>query len=177
MRMGIGPFAYDRPVTIRGATRSCRALLAVAVLVVTACTVVGSDNASDTSDPGDGITIDAGVFAYSEQDSVSNETFVVTGAPDQAKVATALVAAGNRFMQVDQTGVEHADQAGVEAALDAGLYTPNYVSDPEVTPDGVELYVDCKGSIEEPMAQTFRKILRAELTSAGIRGRVRAVTY
>ena len=44
------------------------------------------------------------------------------------------------------------------------------------TADGVELYVDCKGSIEEPMARTFRTILREELEKAGVTGRVRAVT-
>jgi hypothetical protein len=57
-----------------------------------------------------------------------------------------------------------------------GLYTPNYVSDPRITRHGVQLYLDCKGAIEDPMAVTLRTILRQELLAADVHAHVKAVT-
>ena len=170
-----------RPPTAKRLPLAARVLICALALALSACSVgSGSQGGSGTTGNDtaakDGITIDADVFAYDESAGVSNETFVVSGATDQAAVVSALVKVGSRFMLVDQTGTEHHDQASLDDALVDDLYTPNYVSDPEVTKDGVELYIDCKGGIEDPMAQTFRTILREELTAAGIKAHVRAVT-
>jgi hypothetical protein len=120
------------------------------------------------------------VFTYQEDLGYSKETFVVTEAADDAAVVAAVVAAleraGDRFLRVDEEGVEHTD-ATMDQAYAAGLYTPNYVSDPEVTDAGVEMYLDCKGSIEDPMAETLRKVLREELEASGVRAHVRALTF
>ena len=157
------------------------ALLLLAVVGVSGCQVRllseprGTAPTVVQTDRGHGLTINADVFAYREDLGVSNEVFRVVSDSGEDKVVRALAAAGARFMLVDERGTEYRDEAGLESAAQADLYTPNYVSDPEVTPDGVELYVDCKGSIEEPMAATFRTILREELESAGVKGTVRAV--
>jgi hypothetical protein len=147
-------------------------LIAV-VLVLAGCASEDAGGEPPTDSP---ITIDPDVFTYQEDLGYSKETFVVTGGDDVLVVA-ALTRAGTRFMRVDETGVEHPDNAGAEQALEHDLYTPNYVSDPEVTEAGVEMYLDCKGSIEDPMAETLRKILREELEAAGLHAHVRAVTY
>lgn len=152
-----------------------RFLVAVAVVLVLAgCGSQEPAGGPSTKSP---ITIDPDVFTYQEDLGYSKEVFVVVGAEDDQVVVTALTRAGGRFMLVDETGEEHADSEGAEAALMAGLYTPNYVSEPEITEVGVELYLDCKGSIEDPMARTLRRILREELEAAGVRAHVRAVTY
>ena len=135
----------------------------------------GSSGASSIQHHSNGATIDADVFAYREDVGASNETFVLTGAADQVKAVAAVAEAGARFMRVDETGKEYPDDASLDAAYLSDLWTPNYVSDPRVTAEGVELYIDCKGSIEPPMVLAFRKILQEELDSAGVHGRVRAV--
>ena len=40
---------------------------------------------------------------------------------------------------------------------------PSYVSDPRVTPEGIEVYVDGGGAMDAPMAATLRRGLREEL--------------
>jgi hypothetical protein len=60
------------------------------------------------------------------------------------------------------------------SALEAGRYTPNYVAGLQITAEGVEMYLDCKGVIGQRMVSTLRQILREELEAAGIDGRVRA---
>lgn len=158
------------------------AVLAVAVLALSGCEVrllaepKGTAPTVVQTDRGHGLTIDADVFAYRDDVGTSNEVLRVVSDSGREEVVRALNAAGARFMLVDEQGTEYHDEAGVESAAANDLYTPNYVSDPKVTADGVELYVDCKGSIEEPMATTFRRILREELEAAGIRGAVHAVT-
>jgi hypothetical protein len=121
------------------------------------------------------VEIDADVFTYQEELGYSNENFLVSGARDVQSVVTGLEAAGRRFLLVDQTGVEHPDRESAVAAVEAGLFTPNYVADPQVTEVGVEMYVDCKGVIAPPMADKLRQVLREELEAAGIEGRVRAL--
>jgi hypothetical protein len=163
-------------------TAGAVAVLAVAVLALSGCEVrllaepKGTAPTVVQADRGHGLTIDADVFAYREDVGTSNEVLRVVSDSGREKVVRALGAAGARFMLVDERGTEYHDEAGLESAAANDLYTPNYVSDPEVTAEGVELYVDCKGSIEEPMATTFRRILREELEGAGIRGAVHAVT-
>ncbi|HEX7131223.1 MAG TPA: hypothetical protein VF228_01535 [Iamia sp.] len=113
------------------------------------------------------VTIDDDVFGFDGYHS--HESFVVTGrfAPDDA--LSALGKAAARFMLVDEEGTEHPDDEDVMTDLyDRGIYTPNYVATPRLEADGIHCYVDCKGSIEEPMAATFRRILREELSTAGI---------
>jgi len=171
------------------------AAMAILGLVVAGC---GKENASGSAVPGasvsstgapseeplptpapqapPAIVIDPDVFTYQEDLGYSNETFVVTGAEDDRVVVAALNRAAARFMRVDETGEEHFSDAGATAAYAAGLYTPNYVSDPKVTGRGVELYLDCKGAIEDPMAVTLRTILRQELEWAGVHAHVEAVT-
>jgi hypothetical protein len=156
-------------------------LVAALVASLCACGAIegagrtGSSGASSIQHHSNGATIDADVFAYREGIGASNERFVLTGAADQARAMAAVAKAGARFMRVDETGKEYPDDTSLDAAYLAGLYTPNYVSDPRVTAEGVELYIDCKGSIEPPMVLAFRKILQEELDSAGVFGRVRAV--
>ncbi|GAB3440202.1 hypothetical protein GCM10027517_14490 [Phycicoccus ginsengisoli] len=167
---------------MRGAPVRLAALLVVAVVCLSGCQVrllaepKGTAPVVVQTDRGHGLTIDADVFAYREDVGVSNEVLRVVSDSGEEKVVRALAAAGARFMMVDEHGREYQDEAALESAAEADLYTPNYVSDPKVTADGVELYVDCKGAVEEPMAATFRKVLREELEAAGIRGTVRAVT-
>ena len=92
----------------------------------------------------------------------SNETIVVSGGFSSEAGVAALARVANRLLLVDETGFEHATW---EAMVDAGdeFYTPNYVSDPEIRQAGIELYVDCKGEIPEPMRERFLHILREEL--------------
>lgn len=122
------------------------------------------------------IQIDPDVFTYQPATDMSLERFVVRDVDDEAPVLAALRRASDRFMAVDTNGVEHATEESLLAAVDAGADSPSYVSDPEVTPTGIEVYVDCKGVIEDAMAHTLREILREELTAAGYSGRVSAVS-
>ncbi|MDP3891250.1 hypothetical protein [Nocardioides sp.] len=122
------------------------------------------------------IEIEADVFDYDEDLGASYETFVVTTAFDVADLVPALHRAAQRFMLVDESGVEHPTfDAMIEGIGD--LYTPNYVSDPAVTPAGIQVYVDCKGVIETGMAATFRRILREELGAAVPQARVVAADF
>ena len=122
------------------------------------------------------IEIDADVFTYDEDEDYSKETFVVTGnfAPDV--VMDALGRAAERFMAVDENGVEH-DPTRLDEVYLSGVYTPNYVSKPEITSRGIRVYVDCKGAIDDEMAQALRRVLREELDATGVDARVSAVTY
>lgn len=121
--------------------------------------------------------IDPDVFTYQQDLDYSKETFVVTGASGSGIIVDALEKAARRFMQVDETGVEHTTNESLERAFEDDLYTPNYVADPKITDRGVQMYLDCKGAIADPMAEKLRDILREELESAGVDGRVSAVTY
>ena len=78
-------------------------------------------------------------------------------------------------MDVDTTGVEHLTEESMSVAVGAGADSPSYVSDPTLMGGGVEAYVDCKGVIEDAMAQTLRQILTEELDAVGYAGRVSAV--
>jgi hypothetical protein len=123
------------------------------------------------------IQIDPDVFTYQRDLDYSNETFVVTGTDETEAVVEALHRAARRFMRVDESGEEQVDDDAAQVAFESGLYTPNYCSDPAITETGVEMYLDCKGSIEDPMAMKLREILQQELDIANIDARVKAVTY
>jgi hypothetical protein len=106
------------------------------------------------------ITIDEDVFGWNEQFQSSNETFVVAGEFERSAVLRGLERAAHRFVTIDQDGYEHPD---MEAAAAAGRFTPSYVSDPEPTERGIQVYVDAKGGIDPPMADALRRVLREEL--------------
>ena len=87
-------------------------LVLVLVAALCACSpnerasLTGSSGTSSIQDRENGVRIDADVFAYREDVGTSNETFVLTGATDQASAVAAVARAGTRFMQVDKTGKE-----------------------------------------------------------------------
>jgi hypothetical protein len=118
------------------------------------------------------ITFDDGVFQCNDSTDSMAEYFVVISPAPTRSVVAAVRRASERFMLVDEDGHEHADEDAA-AAVRADLYTPNYVAEPKVTPDGVSGYVDCKGVIPEEMGATFRRIMREELESLGARALVR----
>ena len=121
------------------------------------------------------IQIDPDVFTYEPALDMSLERFLVRDVEDAGPVLTALTRASERFMDVDTTGVEHSSEKSMSAAVDAGADSPSFVSDPEVTKDGIEVYVDCNGVIEDSMALKLREILTEELAAVGYSGRVSAV--
>lgn len=122
------------------------------------------------------VHIDPLVFTYQPELDMSHERFVVTQVPDDGAVVAALLRASARFMDVDTDGVEHASYESMSAAVNAGADSPSYVSDPENTVRGIEVYVDCKGVIMDAMAATLRSILAEELAAAGYAGTVKPVT-
>lgn len=119
------------------------------------------------------LEIDSDVFTFQPELDLSRETFVVTEVSDSAPILAALQKAAERFMSIDHAGVEHETD---ESLLDGGEDSASDVSDPEVTGDGVQMYVDSKGYIPDPMAATMRAVLTEELAAVGYGGRVRAVS-
>jgi hypothetical protein len=120
------------------------------------------------------VLIDGDVFGFDEP---SAEYFVVVSPAPERAVADAVRRANQRFMLVDENGVEHADWDALDAASDAlgpddDLYTPNYAAEPTITAAGVEGYVDCKGGIELAMGVTMRRVLREELAALRAPARV-----
>ncbi|HET7303858.1 MAG TPA: hypothetical protein VFJ12_04810 [Segeticoccus sp.] len=122
------------------------------------------------------IEIDPDVFTYDEDLDYSKETFVVTGDFAPEVVLAALDRVSERFMTVDENGVEH-DPSRMDEVYLADLYTPNYVSDPQVTSRGIQVYVDCKGVVPDPMTLTLHRVLREELGAAGVEARIKAVSH
>lgn len=95
----------------------------------------------------------------------SSETFAVQAADDHS-VASALVAAGERFFLVGHDGETYADADAADLSENCPVH---YVSPPEVTEQGVKMYVDFGGSmVEEPMRTTLIAVLVEELTAAGV---------
>jgi hypothetical protein len=142
----------------------CLAIAAAAIALLAGCAVSDEPTATHV----DGVAIAPDVFATSADGEVANQTVLLTGTFGSATAAAALQSAGDRYMLVDETGVEHASVEAAQGALDQGLYTPNYVADPLITARGMELYVDTKGWIPEPMRLTFVRILGEELAAAGL---------
>lgn len=113
-----------------------------------------------------GIVIDDDV--YGEGTMSSNETIVVESDVPTEILVAALTAAADRMMRVGEDGNEYTD-ADAETVMANDIYTPNYVSDVTVDEDGrAELYLDCKGAIEPPMAERLRQVLREELPRHGV---------
>lgn len=139
--------------------------------------VSGSDPPSSVSDhdtlESNVIIIDPDVFSFLEEEGYSLETFAVTGDIDTAKVAQVLDSAANRFMLVDEQGVVHPTLESMEAA--GAISAASYVSDAEVTDQGVEVYIDCQGSIEDSVAAAFKSILVEVLKPVVAEARVVAV--
>jgi hypothetical protein len=120
------------------------------------------------------VQIDPLVLSYDEERGQSYESFMVVGGDTEAVVA-ALKRAARRFMQVDEQGIEH-DASDVP--MGDWLPAPSYCSDPALVDDGVEVYLDCQGSIEPEPEETLRRVLREELEAAGLDGvEVRAVPF
>jgi hypothetical protein len=139
------------------------AAVVLAVLMLATCSNGGTG----------GLRIAPDLFVSGEDGTASNEVVMLSGDFDVHAAVTALGQTAERIMLVDDKGTEYATEEDVEAAeqrYEPGyFYTPNYVADPEVLPDGIRLYVDCKGVIPPAMARTFQKILREELTRSGIK--------
>lgn len=113
------------------------------------------------------IEIAADVFAYDDDREVSNEKVIVVGAADREAARRALGAAGRWFMCVGADGRMYTD--GIpEAEPGEEIYTPNYASDVTLAQRGPWLYLDCKGYIAPPMAETLKRILVEELERAGV---------
>ena len=118
------------------------------------------------------ITIDPVLFDFDDSLGYSLETFVVTGDFDRPTVLSALARASERFLRVGQDGSEGLDP---EQAAAADIFVPSYVSDPRVTEQGIEIYVDGSGAMDAPMAATLRRVLREELEAVAVTARVIAV--
>jgi len=118
------------------------------------------------------ITIDSDLFDFDDSLGYSLETFVVTGDFDRSAVLDALGRASERFLGVGQDGSEDLD---AEEAAAADILVPSYVSDPRVTGQGIEIYVDGGGAMDAPMAATLRRVLREELEPVVAEARVIAV--
>jgi hypothetical protein len=93
---------------------------------------------------------------------------VVSEQPDVA--AAALIDAGFRFMNIDETGRELQDWEREHSEA----YTPNYVSDVFLTTEGPVMTVDVKGWLSRPMGRTMVDVLVEELVGRGLDARVTA---
>ena len=121
------------------------------------------------------ITIDPDVLTYDDERGFSLETFAVTGDFEPSVVVAALDAATERFMLVDKAGTVHADSDSIQAAEVTSA--ANYVSHAEVTERGVEIYIDCKGSVEDPVAVALRTVLAEVLGAVVSHAHVVAVRF
>ena len=75
------------------------------------------------------------------------------------RLALAVGKASRQFMNIDEHGNEVPDD---ELGL-TGDYTPNYVSDPHLSADGVSVQVDTKGFLTVPMGEALLRKLAEEL--------------
>ena len=122
------------------------------------------------------ITFDDDVFSYDDDHGYSYETFAVNGTFEPAVVVEALDSiAQPRLMLVDDDGILHADFDAIQAA--DVMSAANYVSDAQVTARGVEVYIDCKGAIEDVVAAAYRRVLTEVLDQAVGDAHVAAVRY
>ncbi|HUQ64028.1 MAG TPA: hypothetical protein VM121_09755 [Acidimicrobiales bacterium] len=117
------------------------------------------------------LDIASDAFVSAEDGWAPHEFVLLSGDFDNGVAVEALRRAGARFMLVDEEGREYPTEESLAAGTLEGpreLYSPNYVADPKILDNGIELYVDCKGVIPPPMAATFRRIVREELVRARI---------
>lgn len=119
----------------------------------------------------------------------SHETIVVESDAQPQRLRWALTKASQRMMKVGEDGKEYTDlpvfygpdrglrpgteselaELGVDLTGMDSVYTPNYVS--PITEDEIGnlgFYIDCKGGIEPPMGERFRRILLEEFRKEGI---------
>ena len=117
-----------------------------------------------------GVVIDADVYEERPDGWQFNETIEVTSDDSVDTLGTALEAAAERMMLVDETGREYAVEEEV-ALEEEGFpyYTPNYRSPVTVGADGsVRFYIDCKGAIEPDMPPISKIWRRACGTGPGL---------
>jgi hypothetical protein len=89
---------------------------------------------------------------------------------DTDKAAAALRAASPRLMRVNERGQE----VDLEASPDE--YTPGYVSEVDVTNEGLEIYVDTDGELPKAMADAMLRIVVEELVAANVTAHVTAAS-
>ena len=95
---------------------------------------------------------------------------------DPQAAAAALHRVSNAFYSVSEDGrlltpeQFEAETMGVEPGTEP--YTPNYVGDVEVLPDGALIYVDTKSMLFPPMARTMMRLIIAELERTGTSARI-----
>jgi hypothetical protein len=99
-------------------------------------------------------------------------TFLVVS-DDLHKAASALQAAGHRFLAVTQEGEELPDW---EQARSGDSGTPNSVSPVQHVADGVLLRVNVKGWLSAEMARAMLRILTEELDRRDVSAEVRGVS-
>lgn len=75
------------------------------------------------------------------------------------RLALAVGKASRQFMNID----EHGNEVPDDELGSTGDYTPNYVSDPHLSADGVSVYVDTKGFLTLPMGAALLRKLVEEL--------------
>jgi hypothetical protein len=130
------------------------------------------------------VTIDDDVFGPGTDWRSNDEEFYDRDASwlvlsdDPQAAAAALHQVSNAFYSVCEDGrlltseQFAAETMGVEPGSEP--YTPNYVGDVEVFPDGALVYVDTKSMLFPPMARTMMRLIIAELertrTAARIAG-------
>ena len=131
----------------------------------------GSSTASTQTTQRTTVHIANDVFGWADAYmTLSNESILVNGTAPPATLIQALNRAADRFMHVDETGVEHGPEVEESPPGDSNgdvLYTPNYVSTPTETSSGIRMYVDCKGVIDPRMRARFLEILTEELGIVG----------
>lgn len=119
-----------------------------------------------------GIAIDPQLFAVATDDDRHGQAFnVQVVSADNGRAMAALSAAARRFRRVTADGRELTDDEEYELALDSDDwddYTPNYVSDPELTEAGPGVWCDCKGSTMPLMARAMLRIVVEEVYAAGL---------
>jgi hypothetical protein len=103
------------------------------------------------------VSIDPDVLAYDDEGDFALETFAVTGDFEPAAMRTALDAGAHRFMLVDEQGTIHPDLQSMEAA--GVISAASYVSDAELTGQGVQVYIDCQGGVEDAVGVALRKVI------------------
>lgn len=75
------------------------------------------------------------------------------------RLALAVAKAARRFMQIDERG----NVVGFDDLGGTDEYTPNYVSDPEISVRGVSIVADTKGELSRDMGEAMLRTLVDEL--------------
>jgi hypothetical protein len=117
------------------------------------------------------ITKDPNLFSTEnpdfDEDGWEDDPRFLVETEDVEAAAAALQAAASRLMRVAASGRVWADPRDAALAWD---YTPNYVSDVEVTERGVSIWADTKSTTTPQMAAAMVDILLEELDARGVEG-------